>query len=161
MQVAVTPQFNLQAEYRWRETENGDLGLRLDDSYDKKLRSQFQKDTARLGAHLSVSPQSDIIVSVIHGNIKDEETNAKEKGYQMEAQYIFRANRFNLITGIGGYDIDHLENSSKSDFTAKQQNVYAYANLAAPENIIWTFGLGYNIIEQSQNQFLDLDSTNP
>ena len=59
----------------------------------------------------------------------------------MEAQYLFRSNYFNLITGIGGYDIDHLESSSKLNYTAKQQNVYAYTNFAAPENLVWTFGL--------------------
>ncbi len=161
VQVAVTPQFNLQAEYRWRETESGDLGLRFDDSFERNLRSTVRQDTARFGAHFAASSQSDMIFSVIHGNLEEEEHNSNDKGYQMEAQYLFRSNHFNLITGIGGYDIDHLGSSSESGFTAKQRNAYAYANFATPENLIWTFGLGYNALEQSENQRLDLDKFNP
>jgi len=161
VQVAVMPQLNLQAEYRRRETESGDLGLRFDDSFERNLRSTVQQDTARFGAHFVASPQSDVIFSVIHGNREEEEHNSNDKGYQIEAQYLFRSNPFNLITGIGGYDIDHWGSSSESGFTAKQRNAYTYANFTTPENLIWTFGLSYNALEQSENQRLDLDKINP
>ncbi len=183
VQVAVTSRFNLQAEYRGRKTENGDLGLRFDASdFNPRLRSEFKQDTARLGAHFVASSQSDVIVSLIHSDRQGKTMDftgddsifgfSDDEGYLIEAQYLFRADGFNLITGVGGYNIDVQSREepvscaedtclTEANFSAKQNNAYFYTNIAMPKNTIWTFGLGYNTIEQNQDRFIDLDSINP
>ena len=165
VQFAATPQLNLQAEYRWRKTEQGDLGLRFDERFNPDERLETRQETARLGAHFAAAPHSDVLVSVFHGDRDEKPTNPEEdsndRGYQLEAQYLFRADRFNWVIGLGGYDIDHSCLSPCLDFTARQHNAYLYANLAVPNNAIWTFGLGYSALEQTGNQLLDLDSVNP
>ncbi len=170
VQFAATPQLNLQAEYRWRKTEQGDLGLRFDERFEPDERFETRRQTARLGAHFAAAPHSDVLVSVFHGDhdvdvndkSKNLEENSNERGYQLEAQYLFRADHFNGVAGVGGYDIDHSCLSPCLDlFTARQKNAYLYANLAVPKNAIWTFGLGYSDLEQTGNQLLDLDSVNP
>ena len=65
-QVAATPDFNLQAEYRYRETTTGDLAFQFDGSFDHFERRKIDQDVARVGAHYSPSPQTDIIASVIY-----------------------------------------------------------------------------------------------
>lgn len=156
-QVALTAHLNVQAEFRRRKTSMGDLSLKADGSYDNEFHSTTQQDIARLGAHFSPSFQSDFIVSAFYSD-RDEGNNVTDKGYQTEAQHLFHTDQFNLTTGVGIYDIDH---QGKGALTAKEQDAYFNINVAVPENIIWTLGLGYVSFKQSKEQFLDIDQLNP
>ena len=60
-QVAVTPGLSLQAEYRKRSTDQGDLELRFDpDNFISGFRRDLRQDTGRLGLHYQVQPGSDL-----------------------------------------------------------------------------------------------------
>ena len=117
-QVAVTSKLNLQAEYRYRDTDQGDIPLNFDrDDFFKDDRRDIDQKTARLGARLSPSPRSDLIGSFIYADreenmaqsgspLPDVNAHADESGYQYEGQYQFREDLFNITTGFGAYDID-------------------------------------------------------
>jgi len=126
LQTALTPDFNIQAEFRKRKTEYGDLLYNFDlEDFSPDNRIKVDQDTMRLGAHWKPSSRSDFVASLIYRNkqenkiivteqaLNDErifrnEINvaAKDSGYQLEAQYYFHSDNINLIAGIGNYDID-------------------------------------------------------
>jgi tetratricopeptide (TPR) repeat protein len=65
-QVSLSFQNSLQAEYRKKDMDNGDLPLRFDpDLYFSTLRENEQIEMMRLGYHHAFSPQSRFIASLI------------------------------------------------------------------------------------------------
>jgi len=169
VQAAITPRFNLQAEYRNRETLSGDLASRFDGSFRAFQRREFDQETTRIGARYSFSPQTDVIASVIYKDGNDvltysninETLGLRQKGTQAEAQMIYRTDSFNIITGLGAYAFDP---DYSSDFDNQvntkdtQQNVYSYANFKIHEHLIWTIGLAY---EDDENISAHLNEFNP
>ena len=125
-QVAVTPKLNLQVEYRYRDTDQGDIPLNFDpDDFLKDKRRNIDQKTARLGAHLAPSPQSDLIASFIYTERDEKLTQSldlgpipplqgdldarnDDSGYQVEGRYLLRGDSFgfNATTGFGLYDSD-------------------------------------------------------
>ena len=67
-QAAVTPDLNVQAEFRRRRLENGALGLafRPRPGVIPGFERDLYQDTGRFGARYSPTPQSDIIYSFIY-----------------------------------------------------------------------------------------------
>ena len=161
VQIEATQQLTLQTEYRRRKTEHGDIRLRFDDSHDPESRFKAQQDTARLGAHFAASPRSDIIASLIYSERNEKEDDATEKGYQTEVQYLYRADHFNWIAGIGGYQLDSPGNASSATFETQQLNAYNYLHFTTLDNLLWTLGFSYNSLDQSQGQPLQVDALNP
>jgi tetratricopeptide (TPR) repeat protein len=179
-QFAVTPDFNVQAELRQRNTRHGDLTLHFNqDSFSLVDRRRLDHDIERLGLHFSPAPQSDWIVSYIHSDRKENQitfqdeisvTDALEdRGYQAEAQYLFRTSRFNLTGGIGTYRIDStlrdisdltlllgppcppdelciFEDTTRK--TRKQENGYVYVNFAMASSLSGTIGLSRDEYEE-------------
>lgn len=165
-QVAVNPDFNLQVEYRHRETTTGDLTSRFDGTFRRLERREINQDTARVGARYSLSPQTNVIASVIYTD-RDENlsypninisSGIKNQGYQAEAQLLHRASDFNLVTGLGTYALDRDSIGFESSDRVEREIVYGYANIKWPENLIWTVGLSY---QSDENPTLDRNELNP
>ena len=171
-QAVITPQFNIQAEFRDRKSEHGDLRLNFDPTdFDQQQRFEKGEHTSRLGAHYAPSPQSDLIVSLIHNDIEERDfvpdpvagfdLSTKERGNQAEAQYLHRAGKFNLTAGAGTYrtDVDsQLDNSPFQSFARRAYSTYAYANVNVLQNLTSTLGLSY---ESYAQQDFDLKRLNP
>jgi tetratricopeptide (TPR) repeat protein len=169
-QIAVMSWLNLQAEYRRRETEQGDIQLNFDpNNFSTSQRYEIRQDKGRLGGHVTLSPQSDVIASFIYGDFEtatsliDPVTNIPfeqvtgNTGYQIEAQYLFRSNQFNLIAGVGRYDIDVNRRATfgdfvfpEEDFSREQDTVYIYNNINWPNNLIWTAGVSYDYFQDAE-----------
>ena len=74
---------------------------------------------------------------------------------------LYRDNYFNLTTGFGLYSIeaDRYQNGkSTASFTRNQQSLYSYVDVKMINNLLLTFGLGYDLYEQ---QAYDIDKLNP
>lgn len=178
LQYAVTPQFNVQAEVRSRRTETGDLEMNFDpDDFLPENRHRVEQDTLRLGARFSPTLQDDLLVSYFYGNRKETNTEPlppshyfldrefQDEGYQLEGQYLFRGEHFNLTAGAGTYSID-LEveytftpcdfgppcSFDVLDSTGKRSNAYLYTDIRFPANMTWTLGLGYDASEDGPNE---------
>jgi tetratricopeptide (TPR) repeat protein len=180
-QVAATPRFSLQAEYRLRDTDHGDLNLDFDPrDFSPNERRDINQETGRIGGRFATSPNSDIIASLMHidrdASFKFEESGIaldseeNERGYQPEIQYLFRADKFNLTTGAGSYKVDVNSHDIfdfgtsacplascdiKTDFGRRQNTVYAYSDIHYPDAVTWTIGLNYTTFE---DQELDLET---
>ena len=78
-QWAVTPELNVQAEYRHRATEEGDLAFNFDpEQYSPNRRITNEQDTTRFGLRYSPTPKSTLLLSYIHGDITEEETDFEQ-----------------------------------------------------------------------------------
>ena len=168
-QVAVTPSLSVQAEYRSRDTDQGDINLNFDPrDFSSTERREIRQDTARFGARYRISQRSDLIASMIHGRRETTNTDIdrstgipfaqgnEDEGYQFEAQYLFRGEAFNLIAGGARYDIDDGDQTfefggftvSDLDVSRDQSTAYVYSHFQWPRPVLWTAGLSYDYYEQ-------------
>ncbi len=123
VQASLSYKTSIQAEWRDREIEKGDLGLRFDpDDFFDRLRERQSTGSIRFGFHHAFSPHSDMIGSLIHSS--DETTinnmlpsasltlNPDDDSYCFELQHLYRAERFRIISGAGHFDIDRRDTTS-------------------------------------------------
>ena len=110
-QYAITPELNIQVEYRHRDTEFGDLAFNFDpDDFVPNVQNEFEQDIARFGIRYSPAPNSDFLLSYIYterdGSTRDispdpflgeiaTDIPLDQTSNQIDAQYIFRADQFN------------------------------------------------------------------
>ncbi len=84
-QVAVTPDLAVQAEYRHRDTEHGDLNLDFDpDEFSEDERRDIEQGTGRVGARLTLSPRSNVIGSLAY-TTRDTDLQLEESGVALDS----------------------------------------------------------------------------
>ncbi len=121
-QAAITPALNIQAEFRHRDSKEGDLAFNFDpDNFLPDKTIKRDQNTARVGLRYSPTPNSTALVSYIYSDSdeKNEQSedldpfttlsiNSKvnDKSSQIEAQYIYQKESLNLLLGGGYYDVD-------------------------------------------------------
>jgi tetratricopeptide (TPR) repeat protein len=188
-QYAITPELNAQIEYRHRDTEFGDLEFDFDpDDFLPNVENEFNQDLARVGIRYSPAPHSDFLLSYIYtdreGSTHDVSPDPglgdivfdnplDQTSNQVEAQYIFRTDQFNLVVG-GGYsnvDIDESFSltselvgpldSAQLPATIDDYRGYAYANINIPEPVTWTVGLSYTDYNEDAEPSNDVSRVNP
>ncbi len=189
-QAAVTPQLNLQAEFLSRETDAGDLAFNFDpDDFVADRRVNTERDSARIGVRYAPNSASSFLVSYIHSK-RDErrgetdqidpftifsvDTDLKTKGYLFEGQYLYQAERFNLVTGAA---YSHPKTSGKDEVVIsdvdfgplfqfreeikekiKHPRAYVYANIESGDALTWTLGASYDDLTEEP---IDETSFNP
>ncbi|MGH9195376.1 MAG: TonB-dependent receptor, partial [Acidimicrobiia bacterium] len=121
-QAAITPELNVQAEYRRRDSEEGDLAFNFDpDDFLPDKTVERDQDTVRFGLRYSPWPSANVLFSYIHGD-RDEAINQTEplddlftlvsdnkvndEGDQFEGQYLYQGDGFNLVAGLAYSDGD-------------------------------------------------------
>ena len=196
VQAQLTDRLDVQFEYRSRESNQGDLRLNFDpNDFSIFDRRRIEQDTPRLGLHFSPSAQSDLILSLIHTD-RTENLNQVDatgatvgadldsKGDDVQAQYLFRTDLFNVTAGFGTSEIHNHKREvvdisgafpggicppfppflgvcvfpTETDTTNKQLNAYVYTNVNWPTDMIWTFGLSHDSVEDGP---LDVKKFNP
>ncbi|MBK6957251.1 MAG: TonB-dependent receptor [Nitrosomonas sp.] len=122
IQHAFTPKFNVQAEFRTRETQHGDITLNFNPNFFSQISSlKYNEDTVRTGFRYAISPEQDFIVSAMYKNrdehrtfdffqknsygLQAEFSHANSEAYQVEAQHHLRKRFINFVTGGGVYEI--------------------------------------------------------
>ncbi|MGH8601399.1 MAG: TonB-dependent receptor domain-containing protein, partial [Gammaproteobacteria bacterium] len=185
-QVAVAPFLDVQGEYRLQDREQGDRRLNFDPDVPFDIRRQtIAEESGRIGVRLRLSPHSDVLVSALHGDIEDRrlfsekddfdgettlsrtEVLQDQTGYQLDAQYLFRTERFNLAAGgnvyhtdvdISGRFFDTEGNGvplSPDSFDRDQHTAYIYSHIDWPPNLFWTLGVSYDAYDER-----DIDVSN-
>ncbi|MGH8659066.1 MAG: TonB-dependent receptor domain-containing protein, partial [Gammaproteobacteria bacterium] len=128
-QAAITPELNVQGEYRHRDTEFGDLQFDFDpNDVAANARNGLDQDIGRVGLRYSPAPHSDILFSYIRTE-RDEtasdeaveedpflgpvlvsgKLNRNQTADQIEGQYIFKHDGINVIAGFGFTNSDSEE----------------------------------------------------
>ncbi len=181
-QAALTPEWNLQAELRRRDSKEGDLAFNFDPSdfiADKRVDREL--DTVRVGLRYSPSPGSNLLFSYIYGEREErlDQTEAlspitesaidsrrKDRGYQLESQYIWEQARINLVAGLGysqvdtrtdtsilltdrlfGFPLLDISETRETDITHGRG--YLYGNLDLSDRLVATLGLAYDDFDES------------
>ncbi|MEE8445673.1 MAG: TonB-dependent receptor [Alphaproteobacteria bacterium] len=179
VQAAITPELNLQLEYRHRDSVSGDLDQNFDpDDFLAVKESTLDQDIARAGLRWSPTPNSDVLFSYIYSDREDVEARtdpgaffgfdllssfgADDEGYQAEAQYLYRSERFNVTAGLAYTDVDRVSDvfiafdlfgtiipllSQQEPSEIKHSRGYVYANVKLPEPVTWTLGVSYDDYE--------------
>jgi len=120
-QVELSPKTSVQAEFRSRDFEGGDLTLFFgNDNFLPKSRQSEEEQTIRFGFHHAFSPGSDLLGSFIYNtwdtSFHDTPDNPVTKGFDIktddaeaysgEIQHLFSSKYIKLASGIGYFNID-------------------------------------------------------
>lgn len=181
-QYALSPQWSLQAEYRRRDTNNGDLQLKGDSSnFDPNYQRTIGQDTYRFGSRFSPDDHSNWLTSLIYAKRNEFVNNggglnssANSNGYQLESAYLLQQERYNLTVGGGRYAYNNqnqfisgnpficLELGCQLSASESSQNfAYGYSNIKLRESLTATVGLSYDNYADGHGNHFALESINP
>jgi tetratricopeptide (TPR) repeat protein len=180
-QVSLSYKTSLQAEFRYKDVNQGDLKLAFDpEDFRENLQVNKNLSTYRLGFHHAFSPNSDVIVSFIAQDRDEKQDDfnpavsvnidEEEDSYSFEAQHLFRSERFNITTGIGHFDAD-FDRTTEIDFfpppadstdkihrDIRHTNGYLYAHFLPLAKVNLTGGLSYDHFD---DEATERDKVNP
>ena len=120
VQLELTPSTSVQAEYRYRNTERGDIPLRFfPEDFFPGQRNREERHTYRLGARHAFSPGSVLLSSLMYQesdmSVRDEQlappvtlfdVKRPEHAFGAELQHLFRSQYVNLTSGAGYFNIN-------------------------------------------------------
>jgi tetratricopeptide (TPR) repeat protein len=165
LQFELSPELSIQGEYRFRNSEKGDLGLRFfPDSFFPGQRNNEERQVVRLGGRYTFSPNSILLGSYTFQlrNITDTFPFASlvskirdQRFFGTEVQHLFRSQNFNLTSGIGYFDVDGTIEDvfgsppTATAFTDKithHFNGYSYANVTLLKKAMFTLGVSFDSV---------------
>jgi Flp pilus assembly protein TadD len=172
-QYEVSPTVNMQAEYRHRETDHGDLELKGDSNdFSDVYHRKINQDSYRYGLKASPARHSDVLFSFIHAN-RDEllalgSQTLKTYSYDGEAQYLFHNDFVNIVSGGGLYRTDNRGSDCSAPpclpiaYNTTQYFGYVYSNYKLMKELNLTGGLSYDHYrDNSAGAEINLSELNP
>jgi tetratricopeptide (TPR) repeat protein len=168
LQLQLSPKTSVQAEYRYRKMESGELRLRFaPDDFRPGRRHQEETQSARFGVSHSFTPNSRLLGNFTYQRVDRGERSApipfdltdalkgKDSAVGGELQYLFRSNYVNVVGGVGYFDVDSEETqtfflflppdlipalSEISDTDVRHTNLYLYSYTRLPGHVTLTLG---------------------
>ena len=169
IQLELTPKTSFQFEYRFRNTNNGDLQLNFfRDDILPKLRAVDETETYRVGLRHAFTPSSIILGSFMY--TRDETFTHDEpaglvaldirepsmRAFSGELQHLFRSQYVNVVSGVGHFNLNReqtvildfgnpiicivLTCVERTDLDTKHTNAYVYSYINFPKNVTFTIG---------------------
>ena len=185
VQYELTPQTSVQAEYRYRKLEHGDLALRFfPEQFLPNERTTEERNTFRLGARHAFSPASVLLGSIILQDaefrvtdqipdfgIDNIDIRSDQQSVGGELQHLYRSRYFNLVTGAGYFHVDGEDVSTTQigpdsfreviDTSIGHANLYAYSYLNVVKNVTFTLGVSGDFLSGEAPDFQDKNQVNP
>ena len=191
LQFELSPQTSIQSEYRYRNTNSGDLIQRFfADNFFPGERNTTETNTVRLGARHNFTPDSILLASFIYQNshiVKNdfnpvdipiftfEGFRRPETSYTGELQHQFRSQYFNLVTGVGNVNINgNLDVNfqtvfpppddvlqSQTSLNLRHDNVYGYSYINALRNVTFTLGASGDFTRGDAPDTKNINQFNP
>ncbi len=174
VQVSITPNLSVQAEYRYKDEDSGYLPMLFHpEVFYPDYREGVRTESVRGGLHYAIAPDSDIIASFIYSSLdSDTEVIPGFLKYAMneyactgEAQYLFHSDQFNITTGAGYFNADNRTTTISPIFpaipaktTTEHTNVYSYLQLKFIKTAVLTLGASGDFYEGMEG---DRDRFNP
>src|SRR5262249_20607729 len=120
VQVELTPSTSVQAEYRRRRLEHGDVIQRFfKDDFFPGERDTEERDLYRIGARHAFSPNSILLASFMYKDAEFKLIDEKqpfpvtfpsirrhESSISAELQHLFRSRYVNVTSGVGYFDVN-------------------------------------------------------
>jgi len=162
VQYSLSYKTSIQAEFRARDFNHGDLMLNFFGDFVPNERIEEETRSVRFGFHHEFSPSSDLIGSYISqsdklnlhdlslGSIFDE--NMDDDSYSAELQYLLRLKYLNVIGGAGRFNVDSkvsyttevldppMKFSQILESDIRHTNLYLYSYLNYLKNVTFTLG---------------------
>ena len=129
-QYSFAGRHSIQAEYRYRETERGDLSMHFDpDYFDPNKRIEEERHSIRVGGNFQLGPRDNIIASLNHVKLdshytdysetigqefqwsNEQDINTTADATSGELQYIRQWDRLDLVSGAGTFYQDETEDT--------------------------------------------------
>jgi tetratricopeptide (TPR) repeat protein/uncharacterized protein YaiE (UPF0345 family) len=122
VQVDLTPETSVQAEYRYRWLDRGDFFQRFfPENFSRTERTSEVRNTVRVGGRHAFTPNSIVLASLMWHNrdFRQNDPDAlpedfpgsffnlkrPEKAFSAEVQHLFRSRYVDVSTGAGFFDI--------------------------------------------------------
>ena len=140
----------------------------------------LNQDIARVGLRYSPTPNSDLLFSFIYSDREERLTETDpggffgfdllsdnavdDEGYQLEAQYLYRRDRFNVTAGFAYTDVDREFKDffavdffgdlftlidEKTEREIKHRRGYVYVNVNLPDPVTWTLGVSVDDYDEA------------
>jgi tetratricopeptide (TPR) repeat protein len=125
-QYELSHKTSIQAEYRYRDLDTGDVQLRFfEDDFLENLEEDTETTTLRLGFRHGFAPGHDLIGNFQYQDaedrIKDDpdpildvDLKTEDDAYGGELQYLMRSENINVVTGGGYFYTDSQETNTFS-----------------------------------------------
>jgi tetratricopeptide (TPR) repeat protein len=176
VQAELSPSTSLQAEFRYRDLETGDLGMHFYEDDFSALQTEKTDGTSfRVGLRQELGPSATLLASYMHADkdidfaLPDPDIGqsftlgSEEKADSFEGQLLYRAPRLKVVAGAGYFDIDAQETTvfaiedpifGFSDTTAgdrktRHTNLYAYAYVTPVEKLTLTLGASGDLYDET------------
>lgn len=189
MQLEISPQTSIQAEYRYRNNERGDIVQKFfSQDFFPGERNTEDRHTARFGARHSFSPDSVVIGSLTyqHADVTLQDykiagfpndfidVKRPENAVSAEVQHLYRSSWFNLTTGAGHFNIHgYLSRDfgidlpplllihDRQSVDLKHTNIYAYSYLNFLKNVTFTLGVSGDFTRGESPDTKSISQANP
>jgi Flp pilus assembly protein TadD len=165
-QGMVSPKTSWMFELRYDEDEIGDLTMVIDPAvygFSPTLRQSYEEKSGRVGFRQDLRPHSTLIGTVALDSGTTDITGwdgldvfSDSEGIFGELQHLYSSDRFSLQSGAGYYHWkgnetlvfqDPLPVEVEDEFKNYHANLYGYAQLDLPYEIIATVGLSGDLAE--------------
>jgi tetratricopeptide (TPR) repeat protein len=166
VQYELTPNTSIQAEYRFRDTDVGDIHLRFfPEDFFAGQRNEQETHSIRFGIRHTFAPSSILLGSFTYQDAEDISRDAEfdftfkgtERAFGGEIQHLFRSRPFHLTSGIGYFDLDGEIEATFESFDPntpaivqtiptdlRHFNVYAYGYINLLKNVTFTVGASFD-----------------
>jgi tetratricopeptide (TPR) repeat protein len=162
-QVSLSHTTSVQAEFRYKDREAGDLPLRFDpNNFLTTLRQEERTRSIRLGFRHAFTPRSDLIASFVYQQA-DFDTEVfpgfdfalDDDAFMAEIRQLFHSQRLQVTGGAGHFNADRKEVNHfpfppftlVEDSRLRHTNLYVYAQINYPKNVTWTIGGSADFID--------------
>ncbi len=167
-QLSVTPSLSLQAEFRHKYLNEGDLSQQAlpqntnnntgeSINYNPTYRREVNLDRYRFGAVYKINEFSQFIGSGIISNQSQNYSNnpgnnTQDRDYLAEGLYQGKWEGLNLMLGGSSYEANRGPTTSAlAPGSYRRINGYLYSNIRFPTKAVWTFGVN---IENDESPIL-------
>jgi Flp pilus assembly protein TadD len=167
LQGMLSPQTSWMAELRYKKDDFGDLTFQFDpNDFSETLRQDEERKSARIGFRHDLQPHSTLIGTAIFADTEGSGTGIDDffsvdianttDSAMGELQHIYSGSNFNLQSGAGYLYSDNsdvisitfpFESVTKEDTTTKHANLYSYAQVELPYELVATIGLSGDLLD--------------
>jgi hypothetical protein len=146
-QAALSPQVNVQAEFRHRKSTEGDLAFNFDpEDYLANKTIEREQSTARLGLRYSPAPQTNFLLSYIHTQRNEDHNSMQplspttiytdirqvdDSANQVEAQLLHAFSETKLILGAAWSKSDRVDDFNQSVDDSIDGNLFSFVGSEA------------------------------
>jgi tetratricopeptide (TPR) repeat protein len=189
-QLDLTPETSVQAEYRHRSTEVGDLQLNFfRDDFRPDFHRQVETNSWRAGIREAFTPDSILLLSYIYqrrdSTDKDippvfflnslTQTIPRQLSNSVELQHLFRSTWVNTVAGAGYFNVAARSNTNtvfnpifgippvdtQEDLDVRHTNLYLYTYLKLHTTLTLTLGASGDFFETDSSSSESRNQANP